>query len=61
LQQLSQLLKKTNLMEQLRAEYYSIWLRDRDRWDEVKLALDMLATAEQLIENMASEGEADGT
>jgi non-homologous end joining protein Ku len=36
-------------------------LRDRSRWDEVKVALDMLSMAEQLIDNMASEGDPNGT
>ena len=61
-QQLKELLEKTRLTEQIRTEYYAIWQRDRSRWDECRLALDMLALAEQIVDNMAAEGtHQDGT
>jgi hypothetical protein len=45
-------MEKTRIVDQIRTEYVSIILRDRNRWDEATIALALLAKAETLIRNL---------
>ena len=54
-QQLLDLVLKTGLANQLRAELFAEWTEGND-WDGIRLKLNLLSQAEKVLRRMAQDG-----
>lgn len=52
MRQLKELIEETGLVEAIKSDLYDDFLKKQDNWHDIRLKLEVLETAEQILRRM---------